>query len=333
MPQCWKTPTAVDAYVLSIISLALTLLAAVGGIVAYKILDDSLLFVYGLENCVDFISSAIVVWRFNKPEKGDHEARKALLEAREKRAEIGISMILAMLGFGSIIVSSEDFSKGYEEEDDAQLWLLYYLAFGSLLIFGALSVFKFRYADALNSPSLYKDGVCSLIGTCLALSLFFNTVLSLSTDGQLWWLDPSVALICGVSCLIYGLYSIYIAFVREGLPIFSLTWWIYSAKEPDNTNANNILPDPVYDTTVNNDHQLHLQKSTAETTNAETHITDEVEMTPTINTTSGIPAATPPASSFTHSQDTISTPKEPSDLETGMESPPAKVDITTVDLT
>jgi len=332
MPQCWKTPTAVDAYVLSIISLALTLLAAIGGIVAYQVLDDSLLFVYGLENCVDFISSAIVVWRFNKPEKGDHEARKALLEAREKRAEIGISIILAILGFGSIIVSSEDFSKGFEEEDETQLWVLYYLAFCSLLIFGTLSMFKFRYADALNSPSLYKDGICSLIGTCLALSLFFNTVLSLSTSGQLWWLDPCVALICGVGTLIYGLYSIYVAFVREGLPIFNPQWWLYSAKNCNTTLSNNNPQDNVDESAPNDGHQLHLHNSNDETSNDVAHITDEVEMTPTINAKSSIPAATPPASSFSHSQDTIPTPAELSDPETGIKSPSEKVDISTVDL-
>lgn len=321
-----------DAYVLSILSIALTLVAAIGGIVAYKVLDDSLLFVYGLENCVDFVSSAIVVWRFNKPGRGDHEARKALLEAREKRAEIGISIILALLGFGSIIVSSEDFSKGFEEEDDSQLWLLYYLAFCSLLVFGALSMFKFRYADALNSPSLYKDGICSLLGTCLALSLFFNTVLSLSTSGQLWWLDPCVALICGLGSLVYGLYAVYIAFVREGLPIFSPSWWIYSAKE-NTATSNNVLPDPPNDNSVNNDHELHLHGSNSDTRNGEKHISDEMEMTPTTNASSSAPAATPPASSFTHSQDTISTPAEQSDLETGMNSTSEKVDITTVDLT
>jgi len=332
MPQCWRTPTAVDAYVLSIVSLALTLVAAIGGIVAYKILDDSLLFVYGLENCVDFVSSAIVVWRFNKPEKGDHEMRKALLEAREKRAEIGISMILGILGFGSIIVSSEDFSKGYEEEDETQLWILYYLAFGSLLIFGALSMLKFRYADALNSPSLYKDGICSLIGTCLALSLFFNTVLSLSTSVQLWWLDPCVALICGVSSLVYALYSIYVAFVREGLPIFNPHWWLYSAKKSNTTLSDANQQDHVDESVPNDDHHLHLQKSNGETINDETQITDEVEMTQTTNAKSSIPPATPPASSFAHSQDTIPTPVEVSDPETGMKSPSEKIDISNVDL-
>jgi len=317
MPQWWSNPKPLDAYVLSIISLAVTLVAAVGGIIAYKILDDSLLFVYGLENCVDFISSALVVWRFNKPGKGDDLARKALLEAREKRAEVGISIVLSILGFGSIIVASRDFFHGFEEEDDNKLWTLYYLALASLLIFGGLAIFKFRYADALKSPSLYKDGICSLIGASLALSLFFNTILSFSTGGKLWWLDPTVAMTCGVSSLIYGLFSLYASYVIEGLPIFSCHWWIYSAKENNPTDSQT---NPGVDT----DSDAHNEPSqTPDSSKPET--LNELEMTSTIAPASNIPASTFPP--------TIPSSSEQNDPEIGMNPSPQKVDITTVDLT
>jgi len=353
MPEWWSDPKALDAYVLSIISLVVTLAAAIGGLLAYKVLDDSLLFVYGLENCVDFLSSAIVVWRFNRPGTGENEDRHALLEAREKRAEIAISIVILMLGFGSITIASKDLSKGFQEEEKSSLWTLYYLAFFSLVVFGTMAMFKFRYAEALNSPSLYKDGLCSLIGASLALSLFFNTVLSLSTGGKLWWLDPSVALLCGVGSLIYGLYSVYVPFVKEGLPIFSPSWWTYSAKSTsaspnELTSPNDLDLDYGDDTvTATNDQCAAIPESNFETeaeaeieTETETDrnpASNEVEMTPTTVATSGIPpvAATPPASSFMHSQpsSTIPTPTEQTDVEAGVYPPLEKVDITTVDLT
>lgn len=312
----------------------MTLLAAVGGLAAYKFLDDSLLFVYGFENCVDFISSAIVVWRFNRPGSDDDTERKAILEAREKRADVAISMILLVLGFGSIIVAIHDFQKGREEEEDQYLWALYYLAFFSLLVFGGMAMFKFRYADELKSKSLYKDGICSLIGASLALSLFFNTVLSLSTDGLLWWLDPAVAIIAGVGSLFYGLYSIYVPFVKEGLPIFSCSWWTYSNKGDTST----MPEDPQQDHGHNNgtapdDQHVAIPESTV--TSNTNYITGDMEMTPATAATSSNPSSTPPPSSFTHSQPSGTTETSPihTDPEIGAYESKDKVDITNVDLT
>jgi len=330
MPAWWTSPTPLDAYILAIISLGVTLVAAIGGLVAYKVLDDSLLFVYGFENCVDFISSAIVVWRFNRPGSGDDSERKALLEAREKRADVAISMILLLLGVGSIVAAILDFQKGHELDEDKHLWSLYYLAFSSLLIFGGLAMCKFRFADALKSQSLYKDGVCSLIGATLALSLFFNTVLNLSTDGMLWWLDPVVAVACGVGSLFYGLYSIYVPYVKEGLPIFSCSWWIYSDKRDTSTTPN----DPQHD--HGDDSAIATNGNRADISEPNTNsASNEVEMPRMTATTSSIPPSSPPPSSFTHSK--LSNPIPPSpvttDQESGAYGSQDKVDITAVDLT
>jgi len=101
---------------------------------------------------------------------------------------------------------------------------------------------KFRYADYLNSSSLRKDGICSALGTTLAASLFLNTVLTASTDGSLWWLDPFIALICGIGSLVYGLRGAYKAYVRDGLPVCSCSWWMYGGdeKETEMTNAGGV---------------------------------------------------------------------------------------------
>lgn len=202
-----------------------------------------------------------------------------------------------------------------------------------------MGMFKFRYAEALHSPSLYKDGLCSLIGASLALSLFFNTVLSLSTEGMLWWLDPAVALICGVGSLIYGLYSVYVPFVKEGLPIFTPSWWIYSAKSTS-TSPNDLELDRGHDTvTATHDQCAVIPESNVEDeTDTETDgnpVSNEMEMTQTTVAISNTPPATPPASSFTHSQtpSTIPSPTEQTDVETGVYPPSEQVDITTVELT
>jgi len=228
MASCWSEPTGFHVYILSWISLIITLIAGIGGIVAYYKLDSSLILVYGLENLVDFMSSAIVLWRFYLPPHSE-AAEEARLLSREKRASIGISFVLAMLGFGTILTATEDFAAGKEDMENVEP--LFYVSFFSIIVFGTLAFFKLHYAKKLNSSSLKKDGICSLLGATLAVSLFINTALVLSSNGDLWWLDPFLAITCGIGSLVYGLHGIYKAYVRDGIPVFSCSWWLYGDKE------------------------------------------------------------------------------------------------------
>jgi divalent metal cation (Fe/Co/Zn/Cd) transporter len=237
MPTCWSEPTGHHAFVLSWISLVITLAAAIGGITAYYKLDSALILVYGLENCVDFFSSAIVLWRFYLPPSSD-AAEEARLLSREKRASVAISFVLALLGFGTIIAASNDFAQGRSQEED--LYALYYISLLSIFVFGGMAMVKFRYARYLDSSSLRKDGICSALGTTLAASLFLNTVLITSTDGSFWWLDPFIALLCGLGSLAYGLKSVYKAYVRDNLPVCSYSWWMTGEKEPE-TEMRNVV--------------------------------------------------------------------------------------------
>ena len=92
----------------------------------------------------------------------------------------------------------------------------------------SLTSFPFRSkANKLNSASLYKDGICSLIGTILAASLFANTLI-IEAAPNLWWLDPVVAMICGVVAFGIGLHAVVVARWVQGLPILTLKWWVYS---------------------------------------------------------------------------------------------------------
>jgi hypothetical protein len=241
MATWWSEPTSQHAFILSVISLVITFVAALVGIIASKQLGSSLILVYGLENAVDFISSAIVLWRFFAPNSPNSEtetqATEAKLAAREKRASIGITVILAILGFGGIITSSGDFAAGQQEEIEEHLWALYYLSFLSLVVFGIMAVFKFRYAKKLSSPSLKKDGICSAIGTILAGAMFFNAVLSITSQGSLWWFDPLMAMFCGIGALGYGIWGMHKAYVRDGYPIFSCSFWWYGGSGREFTPA------------------------------------------------------------------------------------------------
>jgi divalent metal cation (Fe/Co/Zn/Cd) transporter len=178
--------------------------------------------VYGLENLVDFISSCVVLWRFYAPASLD-DTLEQKLKQREERASTAISFFMIALGLCILSAAVSDFSRG--QEDLIQQSATLVLTFFSVLLFGTLSIIKFRYAAKLNSPSMYKDGICSVIGTFLGLALFLNTAI-VHRNPNAWWIDPVAAFIAGIVAISLGIRAIWDAYTKEGLPIFSKSWWI-----------------------------------------------------------------------------------------------------------
>ena len=207
----------------------ITLIASVGGVVAYYKLGSSLILVYGLENFADFFSSLIVLWRFYLPPSSD-AAEEARLLGREKRASVGISIMLAILGFGTIVSSLKDFANGKDGNMES-LNVMYYISLVSIFAFGLLAFVKLHFAKILNSSSLRKDGICSAMGSVLAVTLFLNSSLTMASNGSLWWLEPFVAISCGIASFVYGLKGVYKAYVKEGAPIFTISWWLYGGQK------------------------------------------------------------------------------------------------------
>lgn len=119
----------------------------------------------------------------------------------------------------------DDFVGGAEEPEE--LRLLLGISFISILVFGLLTIFKFHYAILLESASLQKDGICSLIGTVLSGALFINTLI-IDHRPEAWWIDPAVALGCGIASLIIGLYALCMAACIQKIPIWSCRWWLLS---------------------------------------------------------------------------------------------------------
>jgi divalent metal cation (Fe/Co/Zn/Cd) transporter len=180
--------------------------------------------VYGLQNCVDFLSSVVVLWRFYCPGEMTKE-REELLQKRETRASMAISFVFILLGFAVIGAAATELVRGEEANKDMTSVMV--IALSSVFIFGALAVIKLHYANKLNSPSLQKDGVCSLIGTVLSVGLFATTFIIEKAPSN-WWLDPAFATACGLVSLLLGLHAVIVASCVEKIPIFSIKWWAVS---------------------------------------------------------------------------------------------------------
>jgi len=211
-------------YRLCVASILITAIAAVIGIVGFALSESSLMLCYGVENCLDLLSSSVVLWRFYKP--GKSEERIAMLKKREKRASVAISFILFLLGIAVVIMAMVDFKVPNIVLEGHVSYLLTFSGV-SFVVFGALTYIKLRMAKALVSRSLQKDGICSLIGTLLSASLMVTTLITMQNK-QLWWLDPLAAIICGMASLVFGLRSVLLQTCEKGIPIYSPRWWIFS---------------------------------------------------------------------------------------------------------
>ena len=239
MPTCWSEPTTKSAFRLSLASLVITVIAAASGTALYIVMDSSLALVFGLESLVDFFSSVIVLWRFFAPFKLDDVTEKKL-QRREKRACIAISFILVLLGISIISMAIQRFKIGEGEKNDLVGAMI--VALFSIPVFGTLTVLKFRYAKELSSASLCKDGICSLIGTILAMALFVDALI-VETNPDGWWIDPFIAMMGGFAAIWVGIRALMEARFREQLPIFTLQWWMISrGDESDEVSKENVGP-------------------------------------------------------------------------------------------
>ena len=189
----------------------------------FKTAGSQLCLVYGLENCVDLFSSVVVVWRFFIPGNLTKELEEHL-QKREERASMAISFILVLLGVFVMGGALDALANGSEDETDMSLVLA--ISFISIFVFGLMTAFKFQYSKKLDSPSLHKDGLCSLLGTILSTALFVNTLIIESFPAT-WYLDPVVSLLCGLAAAVLGIHAIYSA-KKSGLPVFSAQWWMLS---------------------------------------------------------------------------------------------------------
>ena len=197
-------PTAHNAYILSLVSLVLTVIAAVCGIAVAAAADSAALLAFGLENLVDSFSSVLVLWRFWGGGVGK-VASELELETREKRASVGIAFSFLILAFVVGGVAAAHLSSN---EQPDQLKLLLALSVPCVFIFSILGGLKYRMGSALDSPSLKKDGICSISGALMSASTALGAIMLL--DGiDSWWFDSSVAIIICTILFLYGSWTLY----------------------------------------------------------------------------------------------------------------------------
>lgn len=231
-PSWISHPNNGHAQILSVISCVITASATVFGIIMWKKTGYLSILAYGLENLIDFLSTLIILWRFFPPKSVDSVDVKSSIDAllaKEKRASVGVSLVMLLLGIQIVIISLVRFKKGsmlfsYDIFDE----ITFYAALPSILLFGGLTMMKLHYANKLNSAALRKDGFCSAAGTILSLGIILEKIVS-DMDQNIWYLDPLIAFIVGLACLFIGARAILLK--NRELPLLSLEWWTQSVED------------------------------------------------------------------------------------------------------
>jgi hypothetical protein len=90
---------------------------------------------------------------------------------------VSISFILCILGIDIITTAIEEFQLGEKHEEPTSL--ISVVSFISFMVFEGFAVLKLHYVTIFYYIALYKDGLCSFVGTVLSLSLFIDTILAI----------------------------------------------------------------------------------------------------------------------------------------------------------
>ena len=233
MASSWlSNPTSSHVFTLSIVSCVITLVAAIAGIVAYDSSGSTAVLGFGIENVIDLLSSAIVIWRFYAPSKEEDMDEDYLkkLQKREKRASVGIAFVMLILAWALSIAAFDEIAQGVGEDEEYDNQLLI-LSIPSMFVFSILAWIKFRYADLLKSSALQKDAICSLFGAILSISVILNSFI-ISRDPDAWFLDPLVAIFVSAACFIVGTRTI-LKNSYEHTPFLSFAWWMTDPSDRD----------------------------------------------------------------------------------------------------
>ena len=195
-----KRPTTREALLISYVSIALTVLTSVIGLVLALMFKSAATLGYALDSFVDIISSVIVVWRFWGD--GSNNPRDAArLALREKRASVGIAFTFVCLWILVTVTASQHLKAKTGPENAGALLAI---TAPSVFLLGAIGAGKIHFARCLGSPALKKDGVCSLAASLMSLSIVLSIIIYKS-DPMAWWIDAVAAICIALGLGLYGL--------------------------------------------------------------------------------------------------------------------------------
>jgi divalent metal cation (Fe/Co/Zn/Cd) transporter len=142
----------------------------------------------GASILIDVVSSAVLIWRFRR-----QRSSAEFPEAAERRAQVvaacgllAIALVLAVSGVQHLVAGVHPGAPA----------LALGLAAANLVVLPLLARWKYRVADAVESPALRTDAHITMVGT----STSALTLIGLGLDRAFgwWWADAVAALVIAV---------------------------------------------------------------------------------------------------------------------------------------
>ena len=166
------------------------------------------------------------------------------LQKREKRASIGIALLMVILAICVFSVAVEHLAEGHAP---SALHQLISLSVPSLLIFLILGILKFNIAIKTQSPAMKKDAVCSLGGAILSLGVLIGVGL-FQSDDAIWWFDAFVAIIISILLGLYGVRTL-VKNILEDKKYWTMKFWmegkVYKNVDEQNLKGTNAGDDGI----------------------------------------------------------------------------------------
>ena len=192
----WKNPGVREAIDISYVSIAVTLIYMIVGLIVGSKNNSSSMVASALESGVDVVSSILVLWRFWGTQD---EASK--LAAREKRASVAIAMAFIVI---SLIVGGTSIAHLSSGASTENAGALIGLAAPTMVVLGFIGALKLHIAKRTGSFAMKKDGVCSLAAAGLSFGIIVGQIIVEASDGEKWRFDAVFALLIAIGLAVYG---------------------------------------------------------------------------------------------------------------------------------
>jgi len=94
-----------------------------------------------------------------------------------------------------------------------------------------------KYAPILKSSALALDGLSSWLFSMFLFVMLLSTLI-IQQNPAAWWLDPLIAIILALTCIIISADVLYVTGYSNGVPCCTLSYWSsdqnYYEKRRDN---------------------------------------------------------------------------------------------------
>ncbi|EDO32046.1 predicted protein [Nematostella vectensis] len=183
------------AFSVAIIAIVVTLSISIWSFVASGQTSSSAIFSCGFDALLEAFSTLIVIWRFKDLRSEDGGAEK------ERLATLLIAFTFLITGTATLSASTVHFFfKDHPNQTERLLSILLFSGISHLLL---ASIFYY-IAKKLHSSTLKAEVMNNVLSVAMSVGILASTMIYRAHKPSMWWLDHSVAIVIGLTALLYG---------------------------------------------------------------------------------------------------------------------------------